>query len=188
MNNRATGTSSYQTNALQFTVDEGLDGTERNPLFSRDEGSPAYRQPGAAQLYNFRLSSLGILDLSLVPTATTMGIRFVKWLWIQGAAELVAGESATIELVDATNIDKVMRLVAAVGPGPGTPQVYLTEGVRVVQGAALRFRGFRAGINDPLRLRVGVITAQDNLHWAAQMQAFCCSKSLSPGGFIPPLA
>ena len=45
MNNRATSTSTFQTNALQFSIEEQLGGTERNPPFSRDEGSPFYRKP-----------------------------------------------------------------------------------------------------------------------------------------------
>ena len=29
----------------------------------------------------------------------------------------------------------------------------------------------------PLRLRIGIATAENNLHWAQMMQAFCCLRT-----------
>lgn len=181
----------FQTNALNFTLFGRLGGTGRNPRFSRDVTSPFYVKPDKQNLYDFELEEMGVLDLSLVPGATTIGIRFVNWIWIRGPLALAPGPAATISIVDSISL-KTMRLVASVLPGPTSNIVYYDRGVQLPQGASIRFEGDWLGTaTQPVRLRVGLTPAADNLQWAASKMAACCKEGvsfLSTEGPRPPVS
>jgi len=169
----------FQTNALNFTLFSRLGGnTERNPAFSVDPSNPDYRKPDRQNIYNFEQEELGVLDLSLVPGSNSIGVRFVNWIWISAPAAPVGPlPGAKIEVVDSVSLE-TMRLIVPVFPFPGNELVYFTEGVMLPQGASIRFRGeWLATADTPIRLRVGLVPATDNLEWAAQKIAFCCRRN-----------
>jgi hypothetical protein len=166
----------FQTNALNFTLFTRLGGTERNPAFSVDQGSPDYVKPDRQNLYNFEQEELGILDLSLVPGSKTIGVRFVNWIWIASPTPPSGPEPGLIEVVDSVSLE-TMRLISPVIPAPGFEDTYFTAGVAVPQGASIRFQGeWLATPDTPVRLRVGLVPATDNLEWAAQKIALCCTR------------
>jgi hypothetical protein len=166
--------STFQTNALNFTLFSRLGGTARNPAFSVDSGNPNYVKPDRQNIYNFEQEELGVLDLSLVPGSNSIGVRFINWIWIAAPAPPAGPEPTRIEIVDSVTLE-TMKLVLPVFPAPGNELVYFTRGVTLPQGASLRFAGpgWVAG-DAPIRLRVGLVPATDNLEWAAQKIAFCC--------------
>jgi len=173
---------SFQANGLQFDVTGSLDGVTRNPLFSVDPGSPDYKQPDAAtNLYQFRLQNLGILDLSLVPVVPSMGIRFVRSLWIIGEPSPVTG--GVVELVDSVSL-KFMRVIA-MASSPST-SLFVGRTIRVPQGASLRLSGWQATPGTALRVRVEVRPATSTRQWAEQLIASCCQSATRQANIPTP--
>lgn len=157
----------YQTNALEFSVTSRLGGTQRNPPFSVDENDDDYVPPDAQNIRHFEVEELGIVDLSLIPGSTSIGARFVPWIWLNSP---VAAAPGVCEVVDSETLNFMRQVFTTVGA-----RAFYDLGVMVPQGASLRFRDWDipAGGN-PLRLRISLVPPANVLQWAEMLQAFCC--------------
>jgi hypothetical protein len=157
----------YQTNALEFSVTRRLGGTQRNDLFSVDEqDSDDYAPPDDQNIRHFTVDDLGVVDLSLVPGSTTVGMRFVPWIWLSVP---VAAAPGLCQVVDAETL-RVMRDVFAAT----ATREYFNRGIALPQGAALKFGDWTALPGRPIRLRISVVPPTNTLQWAQMRQAFCC--------------
>jgi len=169
--------SVYQTNALEFTITSRLGGTRRNALFSVDEEDDDYAPPDDHNIRHFTVDELGVIDLSLVPGSTSIGARFVPWIWLNAPAAPTAG---ACEIVDAQTL-RVMREVF----GSTSGSEMFRAGVVVPQGAALKFGTWEVPAGGrPIRLRIGLAPPANTLQWAMLKQAFCCLES----AFAPYMA
>lgn len=169
--------SVYQTNVIEFTVTSRLGGTTRNRLFSIDDGDPDYVAPDDQNIRSFTMEELGVVDLSLVPGAPSIGMRFVPWIWLSVP---VAAAPGLCQVVDSESF-KIMRQVF----GTATTGTYFNLGVAVPQGGALKFTEWTVPAGAaPIRLRISVAPAKNVLHWAMMRKAFCCLGSSSPL-FVP---
>lgn len=173
---------SFQTQCLEFFVTQQLGGAQRNPGFSIDPSDEDYVRPTEENLYQFTVENLGVVDLSFLSGSPSVGIRFVPWVWVDAPAA-PAGVGA-VDVVDSVSLTRLRTAFFA----PLATR-YFTGGIRVPQGASLRFNDVwtvPAG-GRPIRLRILAIPAANTLQWAQMHQAFCCLEeppAIEEGG--PP--
>jgi hypothetical protein len=158
----------YQTNALEFTVTSRLGGTQRNPPFSTDpHDTDKYAPADEQNIRHFTVEELGVVDLSLAFGTTTMGVRFVPWIWLNSPSATLAG---LCDVVDSESL-RVMRNVFGIADS----FMYYNEGIMVPQGASLKFGEWEVRSGErPIRLRLSIVPPANTLQWSAMRQAFCC--------------
>lgn len=168
-----------QTSVLEYRIAIAADGSTPAPQF--ELGSP-----DDDGIYRFTVDRLGLIDLSfsglqpaqLRAAPSTIGQRYVSWLWAKGFA--LGGQNPIraandVEGAGYVDVENLETLNLA------TTQVFSKKGYVLPHGTVLRLQDMTpAVVGVPIVVRINVIIPAVPEADAEMRDSFCCSETILP--------
>lgn len=168
-----------QTHVLEYRIDQSADGVTPAPQFD------IAGQPATQGIYVFDVDNLGLIDLSfsgqqpteLAAAPSSIGQRYVSWLWAKNAA--LSGVNPVRSANDVDNAGYVDVELLETLPLAIT-RFYSRKGYIMPHGTVLRLQDMVPAVaGEPLVVRLAVVIPETQKQDSLFRQSFCCTDTIA---------
>ena len=157
---------------LEYRVQNRIDGVTVSPAFITDDtGSPDAAVPNDANIYEFTVEDLGLIDPDFGGSNGSFGDRFISNIWINSP---VPGDAGAIAAVVSNRVRELTQEVVL--DYVGETNVYSDTCIFVPQGSVLGLVGFDASaVQGDIIVRLEIAAAESLEEYALMLESCCCS-------------